>query len=178
MGTARLPNWRLKACADFDARQNISLLHYSHDNRTFYARFCWVGRLTPVHGRDVIPCSLLCSQAGQRLSQPFMRRPSRMLRPRREMLRHPQPAPGPAQGSPCSRSPWAQRWPALGKPRSRPERTRARLFSVSRHCMAGRTRPPRRPANLGCQDARCTEKRAQGRSAAHSIDCIYTVNTY
>lgn len=89
MGTARLPNWRRKACADFDAGQNIPLLHYSHDNRTFYARFCWVGRLTAVHGRDVIPCSLLCSQAGRRLSKPFMRRPSRMLRPRREMFAAP-----------------------------------------------------------------------------------------
>jgi hypothetical protein len=89
MGTARLPNWRRKACADFDAGQNIPLLHYSHDNRTFYARFCWVGPLTPVHGRNVIPCSLLCSQAGRPLSQPFMRRPSRMLRPRREMFAAP-----------------------------------------------------------------------------------------
>ena len=69
------------------ARQNIPLLHYSHGNRTFYARFFWVGRLTPVHGRDVIPSSL--SQAGRRLSQPFMRRPSRMLRPRREMFAAP-----------------------------------------------------------------------------------------
>jgi hypothetical protein len=89
MGTARLPNWRRKARADFDAGRNIPLLHYSHDNRTLCARFCWVGPLTPVHGRDVIPCSLLCSQAGRRLSQPFMRRPSRMLRPRREMFAAP-----------------------------------------------------------------------------------------
>jgi hypothetical protein len=88
-GNARLPNWRRKACVYLDAGQNIPPLHYSHDNRTFYARFCWVGRLKPVHGRNVIPCSISCSQAGRRLSQPFMRRPSRMLRPRREMFAAP-----------------------------------------------------------------------------------------
>jgi hypothetical protein len=124
MGTARLPNWRRKACADFDAGQNIPLLHYSHDNRTFYARFFWVGRLTPVHGRDVIPSSLLCSQAGRRLSQPFMRRPTRMLRPRREMF-----------AAPAASSRACMRWKTLSD-------SAARAFEARKSGDGIRTRSP------------------------------------